>query len=178
VTRPSDPRPEAEQFLGDVTIRAEQADDRYLDTHGALVDPHQNGQYVFVVRLVRLATLAAVLSACSGGSDATSRSGSTSRPSSTSSTSSTSGREADEGSALCRAVKRQGELRAADVTDPDATAALVDALPSDKKLDAALFYYPYGGDIPGGTDTSGVAAQAAGDRLYELYREECGYDGP
>jgi hypothetical protein len=64
------------------------------------------------------------------------------------------------------------------VTDADAIAALVDALPSDRKVDAALFYYPYGGDIPGGTDTSGVAAQAAGDRLYELYREQCGYDGP
>jgi hypothetical protein len=140
--------------------------------------PLQNGQYAFVVVLVRLAILAAVLSACSGGSDATSRSGSKSSPSSTSAASSTSGRGPDEGSALCRAVKRQGELRAADVTDADATAALIDALPSDRKVDAALFYYPYGGDIPGGTDTSGVAAQAAGDRLYELYREQCGHDGP
>jgi hypothetical protein len=104
--------------------------------------------------------------------------GSKSSPNSTSSASSTSGRGPDEGSALCRAVKRQGELRAADVTDADATAALIDALPSDRKVDAALFYYPYGGDIPGGTDTSGVAAQAAGDRLYELYREQCGHDGP
>jgi hypothetical protein len=119
---------------------------------------------VFVARLVLLAILAALLSACSGGSDATSRSGSKSSPS--------------EGSALCREVKRQGELRAADVTDADAIAALVDALPSDRKVDAALFYYPYGGDIPGGTDTSGVAAQAAGDRLYELYREQCGHDDP
>jgi hypothetical protein len=122
--------------------------------------------------------LAAVLVACAGGSDATSRSGFKSSPSSTSSASSTSGRGPDEGSALCREVQRQGELRAADVTDADAIAALVDALPSDRKVDAALFYYPYGGDIPGGADTSGVAAQAAGDRLYELYREQCGYDGP
>jgi hypothetical protein len=127
---------------------------------------------VSVARLVRLAILAALLSACSGGSDATSRSGSNSSPSSA------SGRGPDEGGALCREVKRQGELRAADVTDADAIAALVDALPSDRKVDAALFYYPYGGDIPTGTDTSGVAAQAAGDRLYELYREQCGYDGP
>jgi hypothetical protein len=89
-----------------------------------------------------------------------------------------SGPGSDEDSALCQEVKRQGELRAADVTDAEAIAALVDALPSDRKVDAALFYYPYGGDIPDGTDTSGVAAQAAGDRLYELYREQCGYDGP
>jgi hypothetical protein len=89
-----------------------------------------------------------------------------------------SGPGPDEGSALCREVKRQGELRAADVTDAEAIAALVDALPTDRKVDAALFYYPYGGDIPDGTDTSDVAAQAAGDRLHELYREQCGYDGP
>jgi hypothetical protein len=44
---------------------------------------------VSVSRLVRLAILAAVLSACSGGSDATSRSDSTSTPSSTSSATST-----------------------------------------------------------------------------------------
>jgi hypothetical protein len=44
----------------------------------------------FVARLVRLAILAAVLSACSGGSNATSRSGSTPSPTSTSSPSSTS----------------------------------------------------------------------------------------
>jgi hypothetical protein len=144
----------------------------------ARADPNQNGQYLVVVRLVRLAILAALLSACSSGSDATSRSDSTSSPSSTSSASSTSGQGSDEGSALCRAVERQGELRAADVTDADAIAALVDALPSDRKVDAALCYYPYGGDTPGGTDRSGVAAQAAGDRLYELYREQCGYDGP
>jgi hypothetical protein len=90
----------------------------------------------------------------------------------------TSARGPDDDSALCREVKRQGELRAADVTDADAIAVLVDALPSDREVDAALFYYPYGGDIPAGTDTSGVAAQAAGDRLSELYRVECGYDGP
>jgi hypothetical protein len=89
-----------------------------------------------------------------------------------------SGQGPDEGSALCLEVKRQGELRAAHVTDAEAIAALVDALPSDRKVDAALFYYPHGGDIPGGTDTSGVAAQAAGDRLYKVYREQCGYDGP
>ena len=79
---------------------------------------------------------------------------------------------------VCREVKRQGELHAAYVTDAEAIAALVDVLPFDRKVDVALFYYPYGGDIPGGTDTSGVAAQAAGDRLYEVYREQCGYDGP
>ncbi len=83
----------------------------------------------------------------------------------------------DPDSALCREVKRQGELRAKDVTDPDAIAALVDALPESRKTDAALFYYPYGGDIRAGVDRSGVAAEAAGNRLYSLYETRCGYQG-
>jgi hypothetical protein len=90
----------------------------------------------------------------------------------------TSGDDARPDSALCREVERQGELRAADETDAEAIAALVAELPADRRTDAALFYYPYGGTIPTGTDTSGIAAAQAGDRLYELYRAECGYHGP
>jgi hypothetical protein len=79
---------------------------------------------------------------------------------------------------LCGEVVRQGRLRAADITDPAAIADLVRALPPERRLDAALFYYPYGGPIPYGTDTSGLAAQAAGERLNELYKESCNYTGP
>ena len=81
-------------------------------------------------------------------------------------------------SALCAAVERQGELRAEDVTDADAIAALVAELPGERLTDAALFYYPYGGVIPEDADTSGIAATEAGERLYALYREQCGYEGP
>jgi hypothetical protein len=81
-------------------------------------------------------------------------------------------------SALCVQVERQGELRAADVTDPVAIAALVAELPEKHRTDAALFYSPFGGDIPDGTDTSGASAGAAGERLYALYRDRCGYEGP
>ncbi len=65
-----------------------------------------------------------------------------------------------------------------DVTDPEAIAALVDALPESRKTDAALFYFPYGGGIPDGADRSGGAAEAAGRRLHSLYETECGYQGP
>ena len=81
-------------------------------------------------------------------------------------------------SALCARVERQGELRAADVTDPAEIAALVAALPGNRRVDAALFYYPHGGEIPPGTDRSGGSAEAAGRRLYDLYERRCGYDGP
>lgn len=80
-------------------------------------------------------------------------------------------------SALCAQVLRQGTLRSADVTDPRAIAALIAQLPVARRTDAALFYFPYGGDIPAGTDTSGNSADAAGRRLYDLYRRECGYSG-
>ena len=79
---------------------------------------------------------------------------------------------------LCTEVERQGELRAEDVTDAEAIAALVAELPEERRTDAALFYYPYGGDIPDGVDTSGSAAAEAGGRLSALYREQCGYEGP
>lgn len=80
-------------------------------------------------------------------------------------------------SPLCEQVYRQGELRSQDITDPDAIAALVAVLPPELRLDAALFYFPYGGPIPRGTDTSGNAAMAAGGRLHRLYRAACGYHG-
>ena len=79
---------------------------------------------------------------------------------------------------LCAQVFRQGALRSADVTDPAAIAALIAQLPAARRTDAALFYYPYGGVIPPGTDTSGNSADAAGRRLYDLYRRQCGYNGP
>ena len=79
---------------------------------------------------------------------------------------------------LCRHVEYQGTLRAADVTDAQAIAALVAALPQAFKVDAALFYWPLGGNIPPGTDTSGVSAEAAGVRLNQLYADECRYTGP
>ena len=85
---------------------------------------------------------------------------------------------AEAETALCAEVERQGELRADDVTDAEAISALVAELPPERRADAALFYSPYGGDIPGGVDTSGVAAGQAGERLYALYRERCGYEGP
>ena len=83
-----------------------------------------------------------------------------------------------DSAALCAQVFRQGALRSADVTDPSAIAALIAQLPAARRTDAALFYYPYGGDIPSGTDTSGISAEAAGRRLYDLYRRECRYNGP
>ena len=89
-----------------------------------------------------------------------------------------SGDDEDPSTALCAEVERQGELRAEDVTDAEAIAALIAVLPEERRTDAALFYYPYGGDIPDGVDTSGTASSKAGDRLYALYRETCGYEGP
>ena len=80
--------------------------------------------------------------------------------------------------ALCARVERQGELRAADITDAKEIAARVAALPKARRVDAALFYHPYGGSIPPGTDTGGLAAEAAGRRLYDLYERRCGYKGP
>ncbi len=80
--------------------------------------------------------------------------------------------------ALCAEVERQGKLRAEDVTDAAAITALVAALPVERRTDAALFYHPYGGDIPEGVDTSGASAGQAGDRLDALYRERCGFEGP
>ena len=76
--------------------------------------------------------------------------------------------------ALCLQVQRQRQLRASDITDPQAIADLVATLPERFRQDAALFYYPYGGDIAAGSDTSGVAAAAAGERLNAFYRDECG----
>ncbi len=83
-----------------------------------------------------------------------------------------------DSAALCAQVFRQGALRSVDVTDAPAIAALIAQLPPARRTDAALFYYPYGGDIPPGADTSGISAEAAGRRLYDLYRRECSYNGP
>lgn len=80
------------------------------------------------------------------------------------------------GAPLCDHVAYQRQLRGADVTEPDAIAVLVSALPEALRLDAALFYSPYGGSIPPGADTSGNAAQAAGERLSAYYRATCGFD--
>jgi hypothetical protein len=82
-----------------------------------------------------------------------------------------------DAAALCPKVEHMGTLRAADITDKAAIADLVAALPSDYRPEAALFYAPYGGDI-GDQDTSGVAAGAAGQRLYQFYKRVCDYDGP
>lgn len=83
---------------------------------------------------------------------------------------------APDPSVLCPLVERIGAQREDDITDPDAISDLVSALPSTFLEDAALFYYPYGGDVP--PDASGAKAQAAGERLYQLYDEVCAYAGP
>ena len=90
----------------------------------------------------------------------------------------TSKPQTPDSAALCVQVFRQGELRSVDVTDPSAIAALIAQLPAERRIDAALFYFPYGGDIPPGTNTSGNSADSAGRRLYDLYRRQCGYNGP
>jgi hypothetical protein len=76
--------------------------------------------------------------------------------------------------ALCAQVERLDDLRARDVTAPQAIADLVASLPEAYRVDAALFYYPYGGTIPDNADRAGIAAQAAGDRLRAYYDEQCG----
>lgn len=65
-------------------------------------------------------------------------------------------------------------LRGADITDPPTIEALVRALPDARRYDAALFYYPHGGDVR--ADADGGQATEAGQQLYEFYKAECGHE--
>ena len=73
--------------------------------------------------------------------------------------------------ALCEHFEAVRQNRASDNTEVDAIHALVDVLPESHLEDAALFYYPYGGDVP--ANASGVDAGRAGVRLDALYEERC-----
>ena len=73
--------------------------------------------------------------------------------------------------ALCERFETVRQNRASDVTEVDAIHALVDVLPDSYLEDAALFYYPYGGEVA--ANASGVDARRAGVRLDALYEERC-----
>lgn len=83
----------------------------------------------------------------------------------------------DAAPVLCSRFDEVRTVRGSDATvesaRTEATAALVDALPPELRDDAALFFYPHGGSVAG-LDTSGTAAEAAGQALDQLYAERCG----
>jgi hypothetical protein len=108
-----------------------------------------------VRKIIVCAAAFALLSACTGGDDRAV--------------------EPDGKDNLCARVERLGKQREADVTDAAAIDAVVKALPTRFRNDAALFYYPYGGDVP--ADADGVQAERAGERLYAYYEDTCNYTG-
>lgn len=77
---------------------------------------------------------------------------------------------------LCQQVRRFGARPPAG--DAGSTADLVAALPPSYRDDAALADYPDGGTIAPGTDTGGIAAERAVERLDALYRRGCGFERP
>lgn len=80
------------------------------------------------------------------------------------------GRGSDRLCSLVRQEHAPGEHK----TDPPAIRALVRELPDELRYDAALYYYPYGGDVR--SDADGGQAEAAGKRLFAHFKKACGID--
>lgn len=82
----------------------------------------------------------------------------------------------DGGSDRLCALARQQHSPAEHETDPPTIRALVRELPDELRYDAALYYYPYGGEVR--SDADGGQAEEAGKRLLVHYRKMCGVDFP
>jgi hypothetical protein len=80
----------------------------------------------------------------------------------------------DGGSDTLCSLARQQHASGEHETDPPAIRALVRELPAGLRYDAALYYYPYGGDVR--SDADGVQAEEAGERLLAYYKKACGVD--
>ena len=80
----------------------------------------------------------------------------------------------DDVEQLCSAAGAVAEQRARDDLTGDAVHALQDALPEPWATDVALFHFPLGRSFLPGTDTAGIRAQLAGDRLAALFKRACG----
>jgi hypothetical protein len=78
----------------------------------------------------------------------------------------------DHEASFCRLYAGVDANRKADDYDRAAVLALVEVLPPDLRDEGALWFFPIGGSTEG-LDTSGEAAQAAGERLAAAFRERC-----
>lgn len=76
--------------------------------------------------------------------------------------------------AICPLFGEAREARGGDdrETTQEAVARLLTVLPEEYHDEIALWYYPVGGSVDG-LDTSGVAAEEAGELLEALYRANC-----
>jgi hypothetical protein len=73
---------------------------------------------------------------------------------------------------FCRLYAEVDANRKTDEYDRATVVALVEALPPDLRDDGALWFFPIGGSTEG-LDTSGEAAQEAGERLAAAFAERC-----